>query len=113
MQKPNNLKDINSMADLFEYIQNLEKEIEIQDEVINRQIAEIADLQNLEALYQEALRKKTEALKTPPFKVYDSDGKDVTNLDHFFIGIDTSKVYRLDEAGHAQSDSTLTFNIEA
>ena len=92
MQKPNNLKDINSMADLFEYIQNLEKEIEIQEEVINQQIVKIADLQNLEALYQEALIKKTEALKTPTFKVYDSEGKDVTNFDRFFIGIDTSKV---------------------
>jgi hypothetical protein len=51
-----NLKDINSQADLFNYICKLEEEIAAKDKIIDSQIITIADLHNEVAALRDAKR---------------------------------------------------------
>ncbi len=53
-----NLKNINSQADLFNYICQLEEDIEAKEKIIDSQILKIADL----ATENDALVKKVEKL---------------------------------------------------
>lgn len=58
-----NLKNINSQADLFNYICQLEEDIEAKEKIIDSQILKIADLATENDALTEKVKKLTAALE--------------------------------------------------